>query len=48
MSFENEAWRAMNEIPDDALVDVGIVDLAAWRNSLALVFDRFMRDYRRL
>jgi len=48
MSYEHEVWQAMNELPDEALTKAGNVDLITWRKSLALIFDRFLRDYRRL
>lgn len=48
MNYQEEVWQTMNELPDTVLQDAGMSDLLAWRRSLALIFDRFLRAYRRL
>ena len=45
---DKETWQAMSELPDEALMDAGLSELITWRQSLALVFDRFLRAYRLL
>jgi hypothetical protein len=48
MSFSREAWQAMNELPEEALLEAGLADLIIWRQSMSVILDRFLKSFRRL
>jgi hypothetical protein len=48
MAIDQETWFAMSELPEGTLREAGLAEVIGWRQSLSLIFERFLRAYRLL